>query len=500
MADKEKKTCFVVMGFGKKNDYQTGRVLDLNASYHNMIKPAVEGAGLKCIRADEIVHAGVIDTPMYQQLLEADVVIADLSTANPNAFYELGVRHALRPYTTLIIAEEKLVYPFDVNHTVIRRYRHLGEDIGVGDAKAFGAEIKKALKEILKNRQNDSPVYTYLKDLRPPSLAAAIKAAGEIVEAAVEESKQKKSAEKSASRVRRASDAGDFVGREPPQRVILVGAPPARNEGRYFGREPAGIAAALRARAPRLESNKTLGELMRQADEAQGKGDFVAARKHLTAARELMRPKEPGREEDPFFVQRLALVTYKSQKPTPKKALEQARDLLSTLKPESSNDTETLGLWGAVHKRLWDETQDRAHLDEAIRGYERGFYIRSDYYNGINFAFLLNVRASESADADPAEAIADFVQAQRVRRQVVTICEQILADQTRKLSDAEKYWLPATLAEAHLGLGHTKQYRAWLKKARQVTCEPWMRKSTDEQLEKLAAMLEDSPLKRAELT
>ena len=50
-------TCFVVMGFGKKTDFETGRVLDLDQSYKNLIKPAVEAAGLKCIRADEIASA-----------------------------------------------------------------------------------------------------------------------------------------------------------------------------------------------------------------------------------------------------------------------------------------------------------------------------------------------------------------------------------------------------------------------------------------------------------
>jgi hypothetical protein len=55
-----------------------------------MIKPAVEAASLKCIRADEIVHSGLIDVPMYEQLLKADVVVADLSTSNKNAYYELG--------------------------------------------------------------------------------------------------------------------------------------------------------------------------------------------------------------------------------------------------------------------------------------------------------------------------------------------------------------------------------------------------------------------------
>src|SRR4051812_18651808 len=101
----DKKKCFVVMGFGKKTDLATGRTLDLDKTYRIIIKKAVEEAGLECIRADDIKHSGLIDVPMYELLLEADIVIADLSTANPNAIYELGVRHALRPRTTIIMAE-----------------------------------------------------------------------------------------------------------------------------------------------------------------------------------------------------------------------------------------------------------------------------------------------------------------------------------------------------------------------------------------------------------
>src|SRR5258708_3547300 len=96
-------TCFVVMGFGKKTDFEMGRTLDLDKTYKYIIKPAVMDAGLTCIRADEITHSGPIDVPMYEQLLQADVVVADLSTSNKNAYYELGVRHALRPYSTVVI-------------------------------------------------------------------------------------------------------------------------------------------------------------------------------------------------------------------------------------------------------------------------------------------------------------------------------------------------------------------------------------------------------------
>jgi hypothetical protein len=113
-----KKSCFVIMGFGEKTDFQSNpqRVLNLDRTYNNIIKPVVEEAGLACIRADEIIHSTVIDKPMYDNLLSADLVVADLSTSNANAIYELGVRHALRPRTTIVMAENNFSFPFDLNH------------------------------------------------------------------------------------------------------------------------------------------------------------------------------------------------------------------------------------------------------------------------------------------------------------------------------------------------------------------------------------------------
>jgi hypothetical protein len=53
-----KKSCFVVMGFGEKTDYQSNpqRVLNLNRTFEDIIEPAVTAAGLECIRADKINH------------------------------------------------------------------------------------------------------------------------------------------------------------------------------------------------------------------------------------------------------------------------------------------------------------------------------------------------------------------------------------------------------------------------------------------------------------
>ena len=74
------------MGFGEKTDFKTNRTLDLDKTYR-IVRDAVEEAGFECIRADDIVHSGIIDKPMYEHLLNADVAIAHLSTSNENAIY-----------------------------------------------------------------------------------------------------------------------------------------------------------------------------------------------------------------------------------------------------------------------------------------------------------------------------------------------------------------------------------------------------------------------------
>jgi hypothetical protein len=73
--------------------------------------------------------------------------------------------------------------------------------------------------------------------------------------------------------------------------------------------------------------------------------------------------------DDPYILQQLALATYKFEQPDKKAALIKAQGILSKLAPQTSSDAETVGLWGAMHKRLWDQTQNRDDLDESIKAY-----------------------------------------------------------------------------------------------------------------------------------
>jgi MAP3K TRAFs-binding domain len=410
------RTCFVVMGFGEKTDYQSNpqRVLNLNRTFEGIIEPAVRAAGLVCIRADKIIHSTYIDKPMYEQLLNADVVIADLSTSNANAIYELGVRHALRPHTTIVMAEDKFSFPFDLNHVSIMKYTHLGPDIGHQEAISKRNELQARIAAILDRAETDSPVYLFLPHL-------------------------------------------------------LSG------QGREAVPEPAPSAPP--------QDDKSLAELLvlfRQAKKDVKQDDdwlFVIA---------VLRRLEKLQPTDPYIIQQLALATYKSKRPTVLQALQDAQGILTTLKPDTSSDAETVGLWGAIHKRLWEVAEDSAALNTAVRAYARGYFIKDDYYNGINFAYLLNVRASSSTGDD---ATADRVVARRIRSEVLEICDRLLVSPPAPLTEDQQFWVNATKVEALLGLGRKAESDALrLAITRNPSLENWMVATMDGQLARLEAL------------
>src|ERR1700735_1834543 len=105
--------CFVLIPFGRKID-AAGRVTNFDSVYRKIIAPAAERAGLEPIRADEEKVGGTIHKPMFERLMLCHYAVADITGANPNVFYELGIRHALRPSSTVILFVQGTVIPFDL--------------------------------------------------------------------------------------------------------------------------------------------------------------------------------------------------------------------------------------------------------------------------------------------------------------------------------------------------------------------------------------------------
>ncbi len=167
-------TCFVIMGFNIKIN-EDGKEYNLNLSYNYIIEPVLKFYQLDYIRADEIMMAEMIDDSMYKFLLCSDLVIADITTLNPNALYELGVRYALKPYSTIIIGSKDTKIPFDLSHLRIFQYEHNGFEISQKECEKLIFALKKVIKNMLdySDPTIDSPVYKFLTNLEPPKYVGA---------------------------------------------------------------------------------------------------------------------------------------------------------------------------------------------------------------------------------------------------------------------------------------------------------------------------------------
>jgi tetratricopeptide (TPR) repeat protein len=368
-----KKTCFVIMGFGKKTDHSTGKTLDLDKTYKNIIQPAVIASGYECVRADEIQDSGIIDRSMYALLMQAELVIADISTYNPNAIYELGIRHAVRPFSTIVLKEKEGKIPFDLDHTRIFAYQHLGEDIGKDESDRCIKELTALINKISATQLADSPLYEYIQGTVPPKMP--------------------------------------------------------KDEYKNIIKQLA-------------EKEKHIFAIVEAAKDGMDKSDFESAIKYWRKAKDIL-PNEV------FFVQQLALATYKSKKPSVTSALTDALKEINELHP--TNDPETLGITGAINKNLYIESNDIEFLNRAIEHYGKGYKISNNHYPGENYALCLNMKAKKEVDEE--EKIYLKIEAKKTRKSILKYLETLV--ETPEGIDTK--WIYATMAHCYFSIGNTQK-------------------------------------------
>ena len=465
-SENTQRKCFVIMGFGIKTDFATGRKLDLNKSYKLLIKPVVENKGLKCIRADEILHSGSIDYQMYNELYNADLVIADLSTANVNAFYELGIRHAFKKRITIVISEDKYAYPFDLNHVKITSYSHLGEAIDYEEVLRFQQVLGNTIDAVLNNEDSDSPIYTYLQELTPPIIQNL---------SAAEHLSSTQSIDKAIGKIAENKDSDE-------------------EEEEIHKKQ--------------FSDNPTLGFLIDQAENALHERNYPAAKTFFQTALDLMSGES---KNNPYLIQRLAISTYKSRLPDEITALNEATKLLSKLDIERTNDTETVSLAGRIEKELFERGQGVQHLANSIEFYQRGYFLLHNRYHGLNLAFLFNKRVDCFEHYTLEDKIADMVFASRIRRQVLKMCEKDwteimnrknriasrtvsenisnLKDYSETEDNQEMFWIKVNKAECHYGLGEMEAYKEALDVAKKIEHADWMMKAFEKQHIEMVALM-----------
>jgi hypothetical protein len=152
MPDKPSKLCFIVGPIGAKDSPERKRSDKVRRF---IIEPAMAHLpDFKLIRADQIGKPGMIDKQIISNLKDADLVIADLASSNPNAFYEIGIRHVMaKPTVHMQDAGERIPFDISLYSSVLYSME------SVEEIDSAVAELKKHINDAIDpNHEIDNPV------------------------------------------------------------------------------------------------------------------------------------------------------------------------------------------------------------------------------------------------------------------------------------------------------------------------------------------------------
>jgi hypothetical protein len=429
--------CFVLMPFGRKRDPGGGPDIDFDRIYDTAIKPAIVEMKLDPVRADEEVTAGVIHKTMFERLLLCEFAVADLTTANANVFYELGVRHAARPQTTLMLFAREQPIPFDVKLLRALPY-HLGSHNSFGDAEATALRqsLARRLEEVrdlaFRQEASDSPLVQLLQGYRCPDLAHL---RTDVFRDQVEysESLKKKLREARGKKPQAVAE----------QELVAIEESLSPLDG---------VAAGV------------LVDLFLSYRAVSAFDRMISLFERLP---QVIRQTVLVREQLAFALNRKAAKATADQR---EQLRDQAVRLLEEIIAERGANGETCGLLGRIFKDRWDEARKagedvraRGLHRSAIKEYTRGFEADwRDAYPGINAVTLLDLEGSP----------ASLTERDRLLPVVRYAVEQ-------KLRGAKPdYWDQATLVELSVLASQPQRAEDHLADALAALREPWEAETT----------------------
>jgi tetratricopeptide (TPR) repeat protein len=334
--------CFVLMPLGR--EFAHGVSIDFDAIYRELIAPAIRDAGLEPVRADEEMADGIVHKPAFERLILCDYAVADLTLADANVFYELGVRHAVRPHTTVLLFAAGTRMP-----SGLELDRALAYSLSPAGGLAGGDDARRRLAGRLKAARGasaDSPEFQLVDGF--------------------------------------------------PGQIDRLKTDVFRARGRYSEQWKERLAAA---RAHGIGALRTaegeLGDL--QDAEAGVLLDLFLSYRAVKGYQEMVSlagriPRPLARI--PMVREQLALALNRLGRG------EEAERILLDLIGERSPSSETYAILGRVYKDRWDRAvragdavRARGLLDEAIEAYLKGFETDwRDAYPGINAVTLMELR------------------------------------------------------------------------------------------------------------
>lgn len=357
--------CFVLMPFGKKT-LPSGLTVDFDAVYSSLIQPGILAAGMEPLRADEEAVGGLIHKPMYERLILCDFAVADLTGANPNVFYELGLRHGVRPATTVMLFGEQGAIPFDVAPLRTIRYT-LGNDGKPVDAASGASGVARFLQEARSSKDEppkDSPVFQLVEGYAAPDIARLK------TDVFREQAQYALDARDKLAQARRAGK--DFIQANNVAAAQQAVRDAAASLGDLAGAE-AGVLIDL------MLSYRAVSDFPAMVELVEGMAKPLS---HSTLVQ----------EQYGFALNRL-------------KRRDEAEAVLKAVLASRGPSSETLGLLGRVYKDRWETEKisgngfaARGWLKLAINSYLQGFETDwRDAYPGINAVTLMEL----SSPPDP---------------------------------------------------------------------------------------------------
>ncbi len=358
------RTCYVALPAGMRPD-PDGRMLDFEHLYSAILKPVIEDAGLECRRLEEFAPGTSWQRSLFTAILSSDLMIADISSQNPNVMYELGIRHALKRGRTLMISAGSRP-PSNVGQVQALFYRPDADGRLTG---AAADEFRRSLQSVVQISQrstiSDSPLYEYFPEIEV-YLPSEIEA---------------QTAWRMRARGRsRTGSLGGSNRRPGSSEAIVSETRQLEAEARSAGADPMEILGYLR----RYRDASAWDDLIRLADEAP-----------------------PSVAQSSEVRQLLALALNRRGRSGDQ---DRAIALMEQLVAQTGGDAETFGVLGRIYKDRYevahasgDATAAMANLDRALQHYRAGFETTpNDVYSGLNVVTLLQQRGDAASQAELA--------------------------------------------------------------------------------------------------
>ena len=364
---------FIVRPFGKKRVAVTEKQsveVDFDAIHQALIKPALAENGLEGETTEVIAEAGNIRVDMFQMLITYDLVIADISIDNANVFYELGIRHGLRPKGTILIrfSAPGKDAPFD-----LRTDRYIAYDRkDPGGAVALLTQsIRQTMLSIREDGRPDSPVFGLLPELPPPNPASLV-----VVPRSFQEAVEQAEAQSADS----------------PTTLVLLG-----DEARRvpWGREGLRLVGRAQRRLRALRAARETWEAVRKDLPDDIEADLMLATIYQRLGNNVMASQACRR-------------VLENKAAPPAKRADAHSQLARNDKAAWVKDFAALALQDAQQQAISDQ-----RLINALEGYRVGFSEDlNDYYSGLNALGLL-VALVRLAEAQPDSWASQFPDTKR---------------------------------------------------------------------------------------